>query len=186
MNSWEVLGLPIRLDLSIEEVESAFRLASEGAHPDAGGEAGQFELLREARDGLRDDYQRLQRWLRAHQVEVAHSGMVSNEVGNMFGRVNELIVGVDGWLEKGDSITTTLGKALWQKEGFGWKARIEELLQLVTDWQERVTAVFPELEESAQAGDYEKALRVRGELGFLRKWRQQLQTRYGKLWEGLV
>ncbi|MDQ8189513.1 hypothetical protein [Roseibacillus persicicus] len=186
MNHWEVLGLPVQLALTPEEIEAAFRAASEGAHPDAGGEAGQFERLREAHDGLRDEYQRLEQWLRENDVAVAHSGAVSEEVGGMFGRVSEVLAGVDDWLGKGESVSSTLGKALWQKEGFAWKSRVEELLQEVNDWQERVTATFPKLEELARSGDFAEALRVRGELGFLRKWKAQLQAHYGKLWEGLV
>ncbi|WP_411844663.1 hypothetical protein AAFN60_11555 [Roseibacillus persicicus] len=186
MNHWEVLGIPVQLAVASAEVEAAFRVASEGAHPDAGGERGQFERLREAYDGLRDDYQRLEQWLRVHEVAVAHSGAVSEEVGGMFARVSEVLAGVDDWLGKGGAVSSALGKALWQKEGFAWKSRVEELLQEVNDWQERVTASFSKLEEQARLGEFEEALRVRGELGFLRKWKAQLQSCYGKLWEGLV
>lgn len=182
MNAWDELGLPVSLVLTREEIEVAFRRKSEGAHPDSGGEVGHFEKVREARDLLRDDFRRLELWLDLKEVEREHSGAISEEVGSMFGRVSEVTSGVDMWLEKGAGVASGLGKALWQKEGFAWKSRLEELLEEVENWQERVVGRFSELEGC----DIGKILVIRGELGFLRKWRQQMQVRYGKLWEGLV
>ena len=182
MNAWEELGLPVALVLAPEEIEDAFRRKSEGAHPDSGGEVGQFERIREARDLLRDDFRRLELWLDLKGVERAHSGAISERVGAMFARVSEATSGVDTWLEKGAGVTSSLGKAVWQKEGFGWKTRLEELLQEVGDWQTGVVGRFGEIDSDG----LDKALVLRGELGFLRKWKYQLQGRYGKLWEGLV
>ena len=182
MNAWEVLGLPVDLVLAPEVIEEAFREKGEGAHPDSGGEAGEFERVREARDLLRDDFRRLELWLDLKGVERAHSGVISERVGEMFAKVNEATMGVDGWLEKGTEVSSSLGKAVWQKEGFGWKTRVEGLLQEVGDWQAGVVERFCEIEGSS----VDKALEFRGELGFLRKWKHQLQGRYGKIWEGLV
>ena len=182
MNAWEELGLPVGLVLAPEEIEDAFRKKSEGAHPDSGGEAGEFERVREARDLLKDDFRRLELWLDLKGVERAHSGAISERVGAMFGKVSEATTGVDAWLEKGEGVTSSLGKAVWQKEGFGWKTRLEELLQEVGDWQASVVEMFSEIGD----GEVGRALELRGELGFLRKWKHQLQARYGKIWEGLV
>ena len=183
MNVWEILGLPISLVLSPETVEEYFRTASEGSHPDAGGKAGEFEAFREARDLLGDDFRRLEAWLEVQGVEIAHSGAVSAEVGEMFVRVNELTTGVDDWAEAGSTKASGLGKALWQKQGFEWKARLEELLDELAKWQEKEVATFEGLEESL---DFAKALSVRATMGFQRKWRASLQERFGKIWEGLV
>jgi hypothetical protein len=186
MNAWEALGLPTCLALESEEVEAAFRKASEGQHPDAGGQAGEFERLREARDFLKDDFRRLELWLQVQGVAVAHSGAVSDEVGAMFGRVNEVTSGVDDWLAKGQGVSSGLGKALWQKDGFAWKVRLEELTGELEQWQRRVVDEFPRWEKEFVEGQAEGVLSARAELGFLRKWKQQLQVRYGRLWEGLV
>ena len=186
MNAWEGLGLELRLALTAEDVEEAFRKASEGTHPDAGGEAGEFERLREDRDHLKDDFKRLELWLEVRGVALTHSGAVSDEVGAMFGRVNEVTAGVDAWLEKGEKVNSALGKALWQKEGFAWKIRLEELLGEVGEWQERVVGQFARLESQFSLEEPSACLAVRGELGFLRKWKQQLQVRYGRIWEGLI
>lgn len=186
MNAWEVLGLPVCLAVSPDEVEQSFRAASEGQHPDAGGEAGQFERLREARDLLKDDYRRLDAWLEVQGVAREHSGEISAEVGAMFARVSELTTGVDGWLAKGAGVSSGLGKALWQKEGFAWKSRLEEMLDEVGEWQQRLVTDWERLQQQFAQGEVSAILLVRGELGFLRKWKQQLQQRYGRLWEGLV
>lgn len=186
MNAWEQLGLPVQLAVSADKIEEQFRAVSEGAHPDAGGEAGEFERLREARDLLKDDFRRLDHWLELKGVEVSHSGAVSEEIRTMFGRVNEVTTGVDTWLEKGGKVTSGLGKALWQKEGMEWKTRLEVLLDEVAEWQERVVATFFQLEADFSMGDAGNCLKARSEMGFLRKWKQQLQTRYGRIWEGLV
>ena len=183
MNAWQVLNLPICLVLEPEEVDRQFREASEGVHPDAGGEKGRFEELREARDLLRDDFRRLEAWLKVKGVEVEHSGEVSSKVGEMFMRVDEVNRGVDAWLLEGSGKSTGLGKALWQKEGFAWKIRVEELLQEVADWQDRVVAGFADIQQSV---NIDKALKLRSEMGFLRKWKAGLQGRFGRLWEGLV
>ena len=182
MNAWKELGLPVELVLTLEDIEEAFRKQSEGAHPDSGGEVGEFERFREARDLLRDDFRRLELWLDLQGVERAHSGAISERVGTMFAKVSEATSGVDAWLEKGAGVTSSLGKAVWQKEGFGWKAQLEELLQEVGDWQSDVVERFCEVGEDG----VDRALELRGELGFLRKWKHQLQGRYGKIWEGLV
>ena len=186
MNAWEELGLPVKLAIGAEEVEASFREVSQGAHPDAGGEAGEFERMREARDLLKDDFRRLDLWLEVKGIERAHSGAVSQEVGVMFGRVNEVTTGVDEWLQKGEGVTSGLGKALWQKEGFGWKARLEEVLSEVDVWQQRVVDEFSQLEGLPASEVEGESLAMRGELGFLRKWRLQLQARFGRLWEGLI
>lgn len=183
MNAWQKLGLPVCLSLEAENIEQCFRQASEGAHPDAGGEAGRFEELREARDVLRDDFRRLEAWLHFKEVELSHSGVVSPEAGEMFVKVNELTTGVDHWLAQGAAKSSGLGKALWQKEGFTWKARLEVLQEEVAEWYERTVADFAAVESNL---DFEKALLIRGELGFLRKWKASLQERFGKIWEGLV
>ena len=182
MNAWEELGLPVGLVLKPREIEEAFREKSEGAHPDSGGKAGEFERLREARDLLQDEFRRLELWLDLQGAERAHSGAISERVGTMFAKVSETTAGVDAWLEREAGVATSLGKAVWQKEGFGWKMRVEGLLQEVDDWRTGVVAQFSEM----SASKVERALELRGELGFLRKWKHQLQGRYGKIWEGLV
>lgn len=183
MNAWQTLGLPLSLSLSDEDLDAHFRAASEGAHPDAGGEGGRFEEVREARDRLKDDFLRLEAWLLEKGVTLSHSGAISPRVGEMFAQVDALTQGVDAWLEEGATKSSGLGKALWQKEGFAWKTRLDERLQTIAEWQQEAVAQFPDLEAEE---DFRKALIVRGELGFLRKWKASLQERFGKIWEGLV
>lgn len=186
MNPWAELGLAPRLVISDDEVEAAFREVSTGSHPDAGGRLGEFERLREARDLLRDEFRRLEAWLGFYGVELTHSGAVSEEVGAMFLRVNEVTAGMDEWQKRGEEVSSGLGRALWQKEGFVWKERLEVLLGEVTSWQEGVLGRFSEAEEDGGGGDFSKGLALREELGFLRKWRAELQRRFGPLWEALV
>lgn len=186
MSAWTELGLPLRLVLDPTEVESHFRERSATVHPDAGGSKGDFERLREARDLLTDRGRRLELWLRENGVELAHSGAISESVGVMFGRVGEVTAGVDAWSDEGKAVTSGLGKALWQKRGFTWKREVEELIVEIESWQNRLGEHFPEIEQQGAEGDFVRALEVRGELGFLRKWRRDLQARFGKIWEGLV
>lgn len=186
MSAWSEFDLPLRLVLESNEVENKFRERSAIVHPDAGGAKGDFERLREARDLLLDSGRRLESWLREHGVELAHSGAISEDVSTMFGRVGEATAGVDAWSEEGKSVTSGLGKALWQKRGFAWKSQIEELIGEIEAWQERLGEHFGEIERQGTEGDFTLALQVRGELGFLRKWRRDLQARFGKIWEGLV
>ena len=186
MSVWEELGFELRLVFAEGEVEERFRERSQGTHPDSGGEEGVFERLREARNDLLNDFKRLELWLKAHGIEVSHSGNISPEIGEMFGRVGEVTSGVDLWVERGVTVNSGLGKALWQKEGFSWKTRVEVLIDEVDVWQEKLVSKFPALEEGKAQDDFAQALQVRAELGFLRKWRSELQTRFGKIWEGLV
>lgn len=186
MNWWEALGLPVQLVLAEEEVEKAFQQKSAGAHPDAGGEQGEFECLREAHDGLRDDFRRLDAWLRFHGQEIAHSGVITPAVGEMFTRVSVVTGGIDEWLERQGQTSSGLGKALWQKEGFRWKQQLEDLLEELAEWQQRLQDEFTNAEQAGVVGDYEPALALRSELGFLRKWKLQLKERFGRIWQGLV
>ena len=186
MSAWDDLGFELKLVFSEGEVEERFRERSSGVHPDAGGDKGEFERLREARNLLLDEGKRLEFWLKEQDVEINHSGNISAAIGEMFGRVGEVTSGVDSWSERGASVSSGLGKALWQKEGFGWKTRVEGLIDEVETWQGQQVSQFPALEEQVRQGDFTEALQVRAELGFLRKWRSELQTRFGKIWEGLV
>ncbi len=183
MNAWQKLGLSVCLDLSEEKVEESFRRVSEGAHPDAGGELGRFEEIREARDLLRDDFLRLEAWLELQGVELTHSGVISPEVGEMFVRVNEVTQGVDDWFAARVTKSSGLGRALSQKEGLEWKAQVEELIGVVAEWQEKAVMAFVSLEEDLVVSN---ALKVRDELGFLRKWHALLQGCFGRIWEGLI
>lgn len=184
--AWDELALSPGLALSRETIEDAFRVASAGAHPDSGGASGAFERVREARDTLLDPTQRLTQWLLLYGVETAHSGTISDEVAAMFARVGEVTDGVDAWSTKSAGMTSGLGKALAQKEGFEWKARVEALQSEVADRQAALQESFGALERAAESGDFAKALLVRSELGFLRKWQRELQVRFGKIWEGLI
>lgn len=186
MSAWTELGLPLRLVLDPREIEGQFRQRSATVHPDAGGAKGDFERLRESRDLLLDNGKRLELWLREHKVELAHSGAISPAIGAMFGRVGEVTAGVDAWSQEGQTVTSGLGRALWQKRGFAWKKQVEKLIGEVETWQETLGERFSSIEEAALADDFAAALEVRSELGFLRKWRRDLQARFGKLWEGLV
>lgn len=186
MSAWTELGLPLQLVLESSEIETQFRERSATVHPDAGGAKGDFERLRESRDLLLDNGKRLELWLREHEVELAHSEAISDAIGSMFGKVGEVTSGVDAWSLEGQSMTSGLGRALWQKRGFAWKTKVEQLIDEVEVWQEALGERFSEIEKAGLAGDFTAALEVRGELGFLRKWRRDLQARFGKIWEGLV
>ena len=76
MSAWEELGFELRLVFAEGEVEERFRERSQGAHPDSGGEEGVFERLREARNDLLNDFKRLELWLKAHGIEMSHSGNI--------------------------------------------------------------------------------------------------------------
>jgi curved DNA-binding protein CbpA len=184
INFWDELSLPLRLDLTQNEIEAAFRDRSKASHPDAGGAQGDFERLREARNALLDSARRLELWLKIHDVELSHSGSIANEVAIMFARVGEVTAGVDAWSEK--SVASGLGKALWQKEGWAWKERVESLQTEIGEWRERLENDFKRLQANAENGEFAEAIQVRNELGFLRKWQSELQARFGKIWEGLV
>lgn len=184
--SWDQLALPLRLDIAKEEIEGAFRERSAAAHPDGGGSAGEFEKIREARNALLEPASRLTQWLECHHIEPTHSGIISNEIGKMFERVGTVTQAVDAWSGKGTKITSGLGKALWQKEGLQWKEQVEVLLNEVSDWQASLVESFPELQRAAEENTFEKAIATRNELGFLRKWQSELQSRFGKIWEGLI
>lgn len=183
---WDELALPARLQLSSSEIEEAFRKQSSEAHPDGGGAAGDFEKIREARNALLDPASRLTNWLQLHGIEPTHSGAISDEVAIMFTRVGEVTSGVDRWSEKCTTMTSGLGKALSQKEGFQWKEQVEALQEEVSVWQRKLEDRFPELALGAESNDFRQAVAIRNELGFLRKWQRELQVRFGKIWEGLI
>ncbi|MBK1834015.1 hypothetical protein [Roseibacillus ishigakijimensis] len=186
MNVWEALGLPVTLDLTAERIEDAFREASHGVHPDAGGQAGDFERLREARNDLLDECRRLELWLLLNEQKLGHVGRVPERVGEMFLKVNQLVEAVDQWMEEGSLKSSTLGRALWQKEGFRWKENVEALIAEVDAWHQEAVADFGRIEEEAGKQEFTRAIERRVDLGFLRRWRTQLQTRYARMWEQLI
>ncbi len=185
MTAWERLGIPLQLAMDEEDWEKPFSKLSAKAHPDAGGERMEFEALCQARDVLKDPYQRLERWLDAKGKHVGHSSAVSPEVAVMFEKVADLKLCLSEWLSLGEKTSSQLGRALHQRKGLQLRKRLESCLEEVTRWEGGMENEFGELSKASEKGDYERALEVRGELGFLRKWRSQLRGFYGQLWEGL-
>ena len=185
MNSpWEVFGWPVSLQLDEARLDEAFRELSQKLHPDAGGKVGEFERLEEAKQCLEQPARRLEAWLNFHGVRSGHSAAIPSEVGEMFVRVGEITQGVDDW--QASPKVSGLGKALWQQEGLKWKTRLEALMDEVTEREKGLVEELPNLEEAATQNEFERALEVRAEFGFMAKWRTSLRKSFGCLWEDLV
>lgn len=183
---WELLSLPLALNLSQEDIVNQFRTLSKQKHPDAGGNQGDFERLREAHDTLKHPLARLDAWLVLHKIEIPHTGAVTEKVGQFFLHVNEAKTSFQQWQAKRPNAESALAKAIWQKEGFQLKSQLENLTGQVDDWEEQLIAQFSHIQEETLQGQNKLALQNRSELGFLKKWRQELQACYSQLWEGLI
>jgi len=181
---WEVVGLSKSLSLDETSLEARYRELSKALHPDAGGNEADFSKLQEAKAILESPGRRLDAWLKTQGIETERTMVVTESVGQMYGRIDELTRGVDGWAAKPKM--SGLGKALWQKEGLEWKSRLEESIDELTAWENRLGEELSELDKANGDGVNERVVELRAEFGFLTKWQAGLRERFGKIWEALV
>lgn len=179
MNAFDALGLPLRLTLTSDEIDAAFREAGKAHHPDAGGDETTFATLRQARATLASPASRLAHWLDIHGQKSDPRGAIDAAIMDLFASVGEVVQQADSLSRRRSAATTALGKALLEGETLRIREATETMIA-------RVDAAITAQCESfalweAQLPDAGKSAATLRNLRFLEKWKNALMAAYSGL-----
>lgn len=177
MDAFAQLGLPRRLDLSEEELRTAFREAGKRVHPDAGGTELEFAKLQESFVLLGSPSRRLKHWLVLQGVPGEERGSISPELMDLFTQVGGIVQPADELIRQREAALSVLGKAMLEGRTQQTRESLERMQSVLDEAIAEKSSAFPQVESGAVDG-----WQVTRDLAFLEKWQAQLRERYGKLW----
>lgn len=179
-NAFEILGIKPCLVLSDEALREAFREAGKLAHPDAGGDDGEFAVLAAAMEILASPSRRLKHWLELRGNPADVRGAVDGPMMDLFAEVGALTQQADALIRKRDAAKSALGLALLEAETQANREAVEQMIQRIESSIQRECAVFPEMENAADC-ELAAASRIARNLAFLEKWRMGLRSLFPRL-----
>lgn len=179
-NAFETLGIPPRLVIGEEALNSAFREAGKSAHPDAGGGDGAFAELRAAYGIVASPSRRLKHWLELRGAPVETRGTVDPALMDLFSLVGAATQQAEALIRKRDETKSALGLAMLEREAHGCREAVEQALGLVEAAISGECAEFPAWEELG-APDVELVSKTVRNLAFLEKWRTGLRGVFSRL-----
>lgn len=179
-DAFQILGMEPKLVLSDDALREAFREAGKRAHPDAGGEEGEFAALREAFAVVASPSRRLRHWLELRGTPGEVRGSIDNSLMDLFAEVGAVTQLAESVIRKRDDAKSALVRALLEGETQVCREAVERAISQVETTIIRECAMFTELENSA-APDVEAAARTARNLAFLEKWRAGLRACFGRL-----
>jgi len=185
--AFDLLSLPPSLTVPQEEVDAAWRAASQIHHPDApssGDREAGADLVNQARARLSKPAGRLQEWLQARKAPPPpRAASLPDEMMALFSRVNAALGEADKALGLNRGAQTALARSLLTAQSLRAQKRVQEQLGEITLQTARIARdQFVELErESLETGDFDNAYQVLGTLKFLEKWEKECQRRLVEL-----
>lgn len=186
MSPFEQIGLPFRLEVSVEEVDAALRGRAKMVHPDVGGDAMEFAELSKAAALLRGPASRLKAALEVTGVESVERGAVPGVLMDYFSPVAGVLEEVSAFLLEREGTRSVLGRALCDAKVPVLKARLEGLVEDLERLEERILGSFAEFDQRGWelcVCEMEETYRA---LLFLAKWLAQLRGAVGKIFEVLL
>lgn len=176
MNAFESLGLQVCLVITAEEIRDAFRARAAAAHPDGGGEEGEFAALREAREILESPARRLREWLRVQGSPVVERGTIGAELMDFFQKVAETGARAEAAVKAGEAAQSALAKGMAEVRLIAERESVKNLVGEIEEGITERVRIFPAIEK----GDSDAATAMR-DLVFLEKWRGAMRALYGRL-----
>ncbi|MFP6866509.1 MAG: hypothetical protein VCA35_11250 [Roseibacillus sp.] len=178
---FEAMGLERRLGWTQEDLRVRYDSQCQEMHPDSGGEAGDFQRLRQAYAELQSPGRRLRHWLELGGEPLEKGGMLPELVTEHFGELGPLLQQAADLAHRHAAAQSSLVRSMAEREGMGLlpklelareriEARIDELEQRFTDFDARgVTTCGGEAKEVARS------------LLFLEKWEREVREAWGKM-----
>lgn len=174
VNYFEILGLPLTLDLSSEEVDEAWRSLTNAAS-DSAKESSSDQ--HEARAVLNDATRRLEHWLSLRSPRLTPDAAIEPGLMDLFSEIQPAIASTDDLVAQHRKATTALAKAVLTKDTIAAQLKIQDLLGAILKKKTALTDTFSELETRAESGDFSEAGSTLTQLKFLTRWEQQCQER---------
>ncbi len=178
MNAFGKLGLRVRLDISEEQIREAFRKKAGEAHPDSGGDEGEFSELQKAREELLSPARRVRKWLEVRSGEVDPRGSIEAGMMDLFQKVAGVGSAAEAAVKAGESAQSALARGIAEVSKMSAREAVEALLSEVSDEIAGRVSRFPVIEDT---GDDTLGATVMRDLVFLEKWRGTLRGLYGRL-----
>ena len=173
MDPFSLLGLPKRPLLTEEEIGSAYRKLAGTLHPDqTGGDAMQFRELGEAAAILRDPSRRL----RALAGEIPAASLPS-QAADLFPKVAEILQQADSLIEKQQTASNALTKALLTAPMKTLAAELDSLLVQIQSWRSFLDRELLQIDESWPEHDRREMSLLADSFAYAGRWQAQLRER---------
>lgn len=177
MDAFEQLGVRRTLIISHDQIQAAFRKQGKVVHPDAGGTTADFEQLEAAKSIVGSAARRLEHWLNLRGKAGSLRGEVSDDLMTLFTAIGPVLQRADQLLREREAATTSLGKALLERQVLEVRGELEEIQAQLGGLEDQLEANFAQIEAGAVDG-----WKVARELAFVEKWKSQVRERFGGLW----
>jgi curved DNA-binding protein CbpA len=182
MNAYKVLGLEPRLELSDEALAEAFRAMGKSAHPDAGGNSGDFSELRQAYATLARLSQRLRHFMELRGLPLEDRGPIDDRLMDLFSQVGAASQRAEVVARKREEARSALVRSLTESEAQAAREEVEEALSLIDEAIAAECRLFPEFEVAPRGVELaQRAAVTARNLAFLEKWRSSLRAAFARL-----
>ncbi len=185
MDAFERLGIMRLLVLDEGALDARFRELSKKAHPDAGGDAEEFEAIRKAYDSLRSPLARLRVAL-SSLGDFESRGAVPGKVMDLFGPMADGLQAVDQFLGEREKARSGLGKALLDAKMPALKVELESLGNELTLLESDLVGRFSIFDQEGWESSRAEMEEVSRGLAFVTKWQAQTREATGKLFQALL
>lgn len=181
MDAFRVLGLERRLALSEEALRSAYDEGCREAHPDAGGDSGQFQALGTAFRLLLSPGQRLSHWLELEGEAQEGAGELPAALLSLFGILGALFKKTDEVVVRREQARSRLAQSLAERDALLAVEELEEGGAAIAALRSEYESRFSRFEREGAASCREEAAEAARALRFLEKWQGQLRERFVRL-----
>jgi len=186
MNPFERLGIPQKLAVDEGELRARIEEASQKNHPDAGGDAREFEEIRQAGEILSNPSTRIRAAVAVVEGAPPSRGSIPGAVMDFFSPVATCLEKVNGFIEERGRAKSGLGRAVLDARVPNLKEEMESLLARLGELQSNLVARFPDFDRRGWEASVDEMAEVARGLTFLRKWQGELREANGKIFEALL
>ena len=180
IDAFQKMGIKPSLQIDDDALRAIFLESSKRAHPDGGGEEGDFTALREALAVLSSPASRLKLWLELRGTPAVVRGVVDSALMDVFAEVGRVTQGAETLIRKRDEAKSALVRALLEGETQLKREELEKMIRRVDELIREECGAFAGFEAS-EAVDLEAASVAARNLTFLEKWRAGLRGCYARL-----
>ncbi len=182
LDYFQILGVPRRAALTLDEARAAFQERGAALHPDAVANAGarperaaDFQVLNEAFSALSARPRRLKHLLALAGGQASKGAVLDESLMVLFSSVNQALQQADAFLAKAAVASSALARALLTNEALTVEDTLAAVGQQLVARQERLEAALATMD--AQGIDLPTLQRAVQEAAFLEKWELQVQQR---------
>ena len=186
MDAFSRLGLPRKLVIDVGKLDEVVREMSRSVHPDAGGDAREFEEVRQAGEVLKSPSGRVRLALELAGGEWVPRGSVDDRVMDFFAPVAGVLEKVDEFVSARATSRSVLGRAILDGRVPSLKSEIDLLIRGLGELEGELVGRFEKFDESGWEVCLSSMAETARALSFVTKWQAQLRAATGNLFEALL